>query len=578
MTTGIPTDELDVLLTREGLEALLDLEPQEQRALADDLAEDLTAHLTKTLADRRAVELGHHVDLARALEFASFCREFVKHSKGQWCGQPLELAEWQWATVILPLFGWVHRDTGYRRFRVCYLEIPKKNGKTLLAAAIALFLLVADGEPGPEVYCCASGIQQARLAYQEVERTVRRSDSLSTRLRPYKAVYRIVDEGNFGFLEAVSGEAGLQEGANIHGLVFDELHVQKTRRLWDAIEGGGMARRQPMLVAITTAGDEKSTVCRQQHDYSRSILDDLNDDHTHLGIIYGADPGDDWDDVETWKKANPGLGISILLEDLEGLAKKARRSRGARVNFKRRHLNIWGDSATRWVDLAAWDACEDAAYLDVYEPKAQAAVGGLDLASTTDLVGYVRVFDLPDGRIGVRARGWTTDRAADERETENKQRYGDWLEEGYLETAGASAVSGDVIKAAVIADFEAGRLSQLGLDPWGLGQYLANDLDENEGIPCCLVRQGFHTLSAPMKRLEELILEGDIAHDGHPALRWCMSNLTVRTDPAGNLKPDRERSPEKIDLAVALIIALVRYLERDENGPSVYEERGILLF
>jgi len=568
--------DLAWFLSPTGLGELLDLGAGLRRQAADEYAEFLTEHLTRTTADRRAVELGFYVDLDRALVFSDFCSSFIRHSKGRWAGQRFHLLGWQWADIALPLFGWVHRETGLRRFRQCYLEVPKKNGKTSLAAACALFLLIGDGEPGAEVYIAAYSKDQAKIAYRDVEHAVRKSPELR-HLRPYRANSRIVDESTASFLQAISSDFGGQEGLNVHGLVFDELHAQKNRDLWNVLEGGGAARTQPMTIGITTAGDERSKLCRELHDYALSIAAGDNDDPTFLGKIYAADLEDDWDDEKTWRKANPSLGETVTVDFLEGLAAKARVSRPARENFFRRHLNIWTRGACRWIAQNRWDACEDAAYLDEHDGR-KPGPAGLDLASSIDLVSLVRVFDLPDGRIGVRCKCWTTDYAREVREAEqNRHRYGAWIDAGFLDVAGAEVVDHDIVRQTVIDDADAGLISEVGIDPWGNGIYLAAKLNEDHGIETSLVRQGYQTMSPPTKQLEELIISRQLVHDGHPVLRWAIGNVVVASDPAGNLKPDRRRSPEKIDPAVALVIALARYLADDQQGPSVYEERGILI-
>ena len=541
-------------------------------------ADELTAAYTRTPADERAVAEGYVVDLAKAQRFATFCRRFIRHSKGRWAGKPFELLDWQWAEFALPVFGWVHAETGLRRFRQVFLEVPKKNGKTTLCSAVGGYLLVGDHEPGAEVYIAAYGRDQAKIAFREIQHAVRKSPALSSRLRCYRAAHRIVDESSASFLQAISAEAGLQEGLNVHGLIFDEVHAQRNRDLWDVLEGGGAARTQPLIVGITTAGDERSVLCRELHDYARSIETGDNDDPTFYGLIFGADVEDPWDDVETWHKANPSLGETLTVDYLEGLAAKARVSRPAKDNFLRRHLNVWTRSASRWLDLEAWDRCSDAEYLDQIEESCPPGPAGLDLAATVDLVGYVRVFDCPDGRVGVRCRAWTTDRARDVREEENRHRYGAWIDSGFLEVAGAQVVDVSKIRQAVVDDFEAGRLSEVGVDPWGSGMFLARDLDEDDGIPAAMVRQGYQTMSAPTKRLEELILSRGLVHDGHPVLRWCVGNVVAAQDPAGNIKPDRRRSPEKIDLAVALVIGLARWMAGPEERASIYRSRGLRVF
>ena len=528
-----------------------------------------TLEMVRTKSDELAIAEGCYFDLDAAERPRQFMRLFCRHSKGRWAGQPLELLPWQWEDVVKPLFGWM-RPNGKRRFTRCYCEVPKKNGKSTLSSGLALYLFVGDGEPGPEVYCAAYSRSQAKIVYGEVERMIRKSPDLNSVLQCYAAGHRITFPEADGIMMALSSEAGVSEGLNIHGLIFDELHTQRTRDLWDVLRDGGAAREQPLTIVITTAGDDRSIVCKEQHDYARGILEGSIIDTSYLPVIYGASKDDPWDDPATWRKANPSVGHTLTIEGLAEDAKQAKVSPSEKAAFQRRRLNIWVESSERWLDLDYWDECEDD--IELYEGFLHSPYLGLDLSATTDIVALVMAF-MVDDRVAIVPKFWASEGALLKRERENKPRLNAWADQGYIQITEGEVIDYTEIQRAVIDIHTEYQVQAFGVDPWN-SHHLCQLLG-NEGIHTVQIRQGYKELAPPTKRLEELLLEKRVIHFGNPVMRWMLSNVHCEMDAAGNKKPSRRRSIEKIDGVVALIMALA--LMGEEMGPSIYEEQGLIV-
>lgn len=481
----------------------------------------------------------------RAIQFFGF----LKQSKGEWGGHILTLESWQ-AFIVGTIFGWKRRD-GLRRFRTAYIEVPRKNGKSTISAGVGLYLLVADGEPGAEIYSAATKRDQARICHSEAVAMVKASPALAGRVGVLKDNLHIL--ATRSKYEPLGADADSMDGLNVHGAIIDELHAHKTRNLWDVLETATGARRQPLIWSITTAGYDRHSICWEQHDYASKILDGVIEDDTFFAYIATIDPGDDWRDPAVWSKANPNLGVSVKLDDLERKAEKATHLPSAQNAFKRLHLDVWTEQAERWIDVAAWDACE--AEIDWNDYRGQTCYGGLDLSSTLDLSALVWLF--PDGdHVTVKAHFWLPGDNLRRRVERDRVPYDVWAEQGWISLTPGNVIDYDFIRAHIQQDAEHYPVRELGFDPYNATQ-LVTQL-QGDGFEMVPVRQGFLSLSAPTKELEKRILGKQIRHDGNPVLKWMVSNVATETDAAGNIKPSKDRSTEKIDGVVALIIALDR--------------------
>lgn len=499
----------------------------------------------------------------------AFFSELLHHVKGEWGGQPLELDEWQAEQIVRPLFGWKRKD-GTRKYRQVYVEIPRKNGKTTLAAGIGLYLLFADGEVGAEVYSAAADRDQAAIAFDLAASMVAAEPALANRAKVYRR--SIVVESTGSSYKVLSADARTKHGFNAHGIIFDELHAQPNRELYDVLHTSTGARRQPLEFYITTAGVyDKHSICWELHEYAEKVRDGVIEDEAFLGVIFAADKDDDYTDPDVWKKANPGLGTSVKPEYLKAEAERAKELPSYQNTFRRLHLNQWTEQVTRWLDMDLWDECEDR--VDEAELLGRECFGGLDLSTTTDIAAWVLVFPGEDGRYDVLPRFFIPDEAILRRSRRDGVPYDVWERQGLVTATEGDVVDYMAIRQQVNEDAQRFKLREVAFDPWNATQ-LATQLGEEDGLAMLQVRQGYQSLNEPTKELEKRVTDGRIRHGGNAVLRWMASNVAIKTDPAGNIKPDKGKSTERIDGIVALVMALSRAMVRTDTT-SVYETRGI---
>jgi phage terminase large subunit-like protein len=512
-------------------------------------------------------------------ELADYAVMFIEslcHTKGTWAGKKFKLLDWQ-KQIIRDLFGIV-KPNGYRQFNTAYIEIPKKNGKSELAAAVALLLCCGDGEQRAEIYGCAADRGQATIVFDVAADMVRMCPALNKRCKILTSQKRILFTPTNSFYQVLSAEAYSKHGFNIHGVVFDELHTQPNRKLFDVMtKGSGDARMQPLYFLITTAGTDTNSICYETHQKAKDILEGRKIDPTFYPVIYGAGEDEDWTDPKVWLKSNPSLGETIGMDKVQAACDSARQNPGEENSFRQLRLNQWVKQAVRWMPMEKWDACAVPVNEEMLEGRV--CYGGLDLSSTTDLTSFCLVFppEDDDEPYYVLPYFWVPEDTLDLRVKRDHVPYDVWNRQGYLETTEGNVVHYGYIEKFIERLGERFNIRDIAFDRWGATQ-MSQDL-ENMGFTVVPMGQGFASMSPPTKELMKLTLEKKIAHGGHPVLRWNMDNIFIRTDPAGNIKADKAKSTEKIDGAIAMIMALDRAIRcGNDTSESVYDSRGLLIF
>ena len=514
-----------------------------------------------------------HFDEEAAERATSFFPRFLVHVKGEWAGQPFELDEWQREQIIRPLFGWKRAD-GTRRYRTVYIEVPRKNGKSLTGAGIALILLFADHEMGGEVYSAAADRDQAAIVFDLAKQMVLASPELSAISEIYRRSIVVPRTGSA--YHVLSADANTKHGKNASGVLFDELHAQPNRELWDVLNTSTGARRQPVTVAITTAGYDRTSICFEVHDYACKVRDGIIEDATFLPVIYGAKEDADWHDPKVWKQVNPGLGVSVKLDYIEQQAKKAIETPTYQNTFRRLHLNQWTQQNTRFIDLDVWNAGNRP--VDPAALEKHACFAGLDLSSTTDISAFVLLFPPAEdgGEYTVLPHFWVPEENIDKRSKKDRVPYDVWVRDGFIEATPGNVIDYDTIRRRINELNRRYHIYELALDRWNATQ-ISTQL-ESDGFTVVPYGQGYRDMSAPTKNLEALLMAKRVRHGGNPVLRWMADNVSVKQDPAGNLKPDKAKSTGRIDGIVGLVMALGRAnLNPDVRGAGGYGPRITML-
>jgi|SRR5579859_76319 len=557
-------------------------------------------------------------DAQHAVDFFGYLR----HSKGEWGkggGQPFILEPWQ-VFVIANLFGWkMGREEnpeapgewiyGPRRFIEGYVEVARKNGKSTLEAGVGLYMLVGDGEPGAEIYSAATTKDQAKIIFDEADRMVTKSPKLksliqqSARAEKYRTNMSVLATASK--FEPLSSEDDTLDGLNIHCALVDELHAHPDRKLYDVLHEATMARRQALVLAITTAGYNRQGIGYAQHLRCERILEGVtgfeNGDRL-FAFIAAVDQGDRWDDEKVWIKANPNLGVSVSLDKLRAKCSAAKEDATAVNSFLCKHLNRWTSQEVRAINPEKWALCCTAGkHADPKALREQAIIalrgrvcmGALDLSSKIDLSCFLLLFppvpprtmrdgdgklvDIPgDPLYRILPWFWVPEDNVQERVSKDRVEYDVWVREGFLQTTPGNVVDQDFIRAEILKARAYFRIAEVGFDSWNNTQ-LSLQLKQS-GMTMVDVRQGFRTLSEPFKEVLALILSARFEHYNNPVLRWNMNNLASTQDPAGNIKPDKDKSKEKIDGAVALIMAMSRFVANPTVPNTNDPNRGTIRF
>ena len=484
------------------------------------------------------------------------CRfvESLPHIKGsQFAGQNITLEPWQ-CFILTTVFGWIHKHTGLRRYRTVYIECPRKNGKSTLSAPIALYLLSADNEAGAEIYSAATTRDQAKIVWEDAKRMVDKSPGLRSALGVGTSAHSVFVTKTASSLKALSrDQQGNLDGLNVHGAIIDELHGHKDRGVWDVIETATGSRTQSLIWAITTAGSNRVGICYEQQAYVRKILDSVHEDDTYFGIIYTIDEGDDPFDPSIWQKANPNYGISVNPEDLQRKASKAMQMAAAQNNFLTKHLNVWVNADTAWMNMQYWDKCGDPK-LNEDDFVGEDCILSCDLATKIDITAKIKLFwRVIDGKphYYVFGKYYLPEVAA---EDGRNSHYHGWSKEGKLTLTDGNVTDYSIIEDEIRADAAKFNVLDVGFDPWQASSIMQKL--QMDGLPVTEYRQTVQNLSEPMKELEALVLQNRIHHSCDPVLTWMISNVVAHVDAKENIYPRKEFPENKIDGAVALICAL----------------------
>jgi phage terminase large subunit-like protein len=490
----------------------------------------------------------------------------LRHFKGRWAGMPFLLMGWQ-QRLVRELFGWKRSD-GTRLYRRCYVEAPRKSGKSSLASAIALYLAYGDGEAAPEIAFAAYDREQAGICYAVARHMLEQVPDLYAGTAIYNSRKEMQLRDNpGGWLRCLSRESAAQYGLSLHGLIFDELMVQRTRDMWDALTTSQGSREQPLIFCISTAGWDQLSVCFEQHELARQVAEGSVEAPGFLGVVYGAAMDADWTDEEVWRRANPSLGETASIDFYREKAAQAKATPTEQNTFRTLLLSQWVGQAERFLDMQAWDRCS------AVPDKTGAAFGGLDLSATQDLTAFTVLVEGTD----VYCWAFLPEEGIVERERRDRAPYRMWAEQGSLILTPGPVIDYAYVKRAVLEAAEAFDLRSVEYDRWNSSQ-LVQEL-ESEGVTMLQLGQGFAGLSSPTKELQRLVVEGKLRHGGDQLLRWCASNMAAQVDPSGNMKPDKSRSAHRIDPLVALVMAVDGWQRFGAEKPrrSAYEDRFLVV-
>lgn len=500
--------------------------------------------------------------------------ELLRHVKGKWAGQRITLEAWQ-KFILANVFGWVSRETGLRRFRTVYLEVPRKNAKTTLLGGIGLYMLVADGEFGAEVYSAATTEDQAAIVFEIAQQMARIDGEFRGRFGVEVLTSALLVKETASKMTPLSGKGTTLDGLNVSCALIDELHAHKTATVHDVLDSGTGARAQPLLVKITTAGSNRAGVCYDQRDYLSKILNDTlrrhggmgyrvegsaaADDRT-FGVIYTIDDGDDPFDEATWRKANPNFGVSVDVDDLRAKAAVARMQAARLSEFLTKHLNVWVNADSAWMNMAAWDACGNRD-LRREDLAGKQAFVTLDAAFKKDL--FAKIVTVPDGkRVKVFSQCYCSEAFL---ERKGMEQLRGWVNEGWIKTTPGEVLDIEIVRQDLQADLAHFDVVEVGFDPWALSQFAGEMMAE--GAPMVEVRANVQNFSEPMKRLDELVAARQLEHQADPALAWMISNVVCHRDVKDNIYPRKEREESKIDAAVGLIMNIGRaFAPREDDA------------
>uniref|UniRef100_A0A6M3L7W3 Putative terminase n=1 Tax=viral metagenome TaxID=1070528 RepID=A0A6M3L7W3_9ZZZZ len=490
--------------------------------------------------------------------------------KNEWAGRPFLLENWQ-RFIVSQLFGW-YRGDGTRRFRTAYVEVPRKNGKSELAAGLGLRMLLLDGEPTPEVYSAATARDQARIVYTRARNILQLSRPLNRLAVANRSA--ITSDFNGGVFQPLASDHNSLEGLNIHCAIVDELHAHRTRDVWDVLVSACGSRRQPLIFAITTAGVGRHGICWEMHEHAERVLTGTVEDESFFAYIAAADSDADWTAPSSWRAANPNLGVSLSESYLAGECRRAQAMTGYQNTFRRYFLNQWTEQVDRWLDMEKWRACANPATEE--QLAGRDCYLGVDLSRVIDLTAMSAVFPPfeTDPLWRVKTWAWAPQERILTRSAVDNVPYADWARDGYLTATPGNRVDYEFVTAAIKGCIERYNVREIGFDEWNATKWhtdlVAAGVQNLVGVP-----QRPRYLNAPCKELEGLVMQEKIGHDDNPVLNWCAGNVAIRIDANENIAPDKARSTERIDCVSALVTAMARALVHVQEEKA-FSSSGIL--
>lgn len=507
----------------------------------------------RTENDERAALAGCIVKPAYGQHVVDYAARYCKHFKGVWAGKPFIFDPWQIDDIIMPLFSWV-KPEGTRRFNKAEIWIPKKNGKSAMASVIGLYLLRADGEPGAEVYCAAVDRAQAGIVFGEAANMVAASPALSSKFEVIRSTKTIMN-GTASWMRALSAEVPTKEGLNASAVIVDELHAHKSRELFTTLMYSGRARRNFMMIVISTAGEDKESIGGEEYEYAKGVLSGTVEDTRTFAYVREADAKDDWTSPAVWRKANPAMGIIFQEKDMRLDCEEAKQSPPKQADFKRYLLNMWVDSANPWLDMGAWDA-SGAEEIEDSDLIGLPCCGGLDLSSTTDLSAFVLAFP-GDGRFKLKCWFWMPEEGIARKELRDRSQYRLWADRGLLTLTPGTRIDYAFIRQTIKEAAALYSVQEIAFDPYNATQ-IVGQLKDDDGVNMVEMRQGYLSMSDACKQFHADHLSGGILHGGNAVLRWMASHVVIRRDPADNWKCDKEKSRHRIDGIVSAVMATYR--------------------
>lgn len=488
---------------------------------------------------------------------------------GDWTGKPFELRPWQ-EKIIRELFGTL-TDEGIRQYKTAFIFLPRKNGKTELCAAMVVYSLFGMGTQDAEIYSAAADRAQAGRIFRAAARMIRANKALTKRCRILDSRKQIIVEATGNSFEALSADSGTKHGYNPSIVIYDELHAAKNRELYEVLETGMGTRREPLMITITTAGHDRESMEYELFDYAVKVDNGTIDDPTFYPCLYYAGDDDDWTDPAVWRKANPALGDFRSFEEMERLCKRAQAVPSQQNSFRRLYLNQHTQQDVRWLSLDDWNACECKEWPDLSKVP---CYGGMDLASTHDLTALVLCWDF-EGHTYVKPWFWAPQEADQRRERSAKQLLRQWDAQGHLRLTPGGVIDHEEILKDINTLADKYNIKEIGIDRQFDGTQFAVSLQKQAGITPEMFAMTINHLSPGCKKLEALMMAKQLRHDGNPVLRWNVGNVVARTDCNDNIRPEKQKSSEKIDGVVAMVIALTKS-EKAKPTPSVYGLRGLL--
>ena len=511
----------------------------------------------------------------KAQHAIDFFHLFLKHHKGKWAGTPFILSDWQ-ISIVANLFGWIRPDNT-RRFRSSLIELPRKSGKSSLSAGLALMCLTSD-EQGGEVYTAAADRDQANIVFGIAKRFVESDEYLSKRCKIYR--HAIVVPSTGSTMKALASDSRTAHGLNASAVICDELHVwtkPDARELYEALITSQGARRQPLNIAITTAGTAEPTLWRDLHNYARKVQDGTVNDMAFMPAIWAAKKDEQWDDPEVWARCNPSLGTTVSVEFYEQECVKAKALPSYQNAFRRLYLNQPTEQMDRWISMEAWDACEQP-YTEE-ELKGRECYAGLDLSSTLDMTALVLVFPRTEdegGGFDLLPYFFVPNENIAKRQHDDGVPYIQWRDST---PPSLIATDGDIVDYSFIRKkiqelHSHYNIKEVILDRWNAIS-ISVQLQEQDGFNVGFFGQGYRSMSAPCKQLEAMIMGKRLRHGGHPVLRFNATGVACQEDAAGNIKLNKSRSSTKIDGLVSTVMGIGRANATTDGADSVYESQDM---